>query len=48
VLVYIWKVSENLVRLFLEFKRLPVISELVVSMSDGLIRGDYLEMLLSE
>jgi len=35
-------------RLLLEFKCLPVISELVVSMSDGLIRRNYLKMLLSE
>lgn len=48
LLVHIRQVSENLVRLFLEFKCLPVISELVVSMSDGLIRRDHLEMLLSE
>ena len=48
LLVHIWQFSEDLMRLLLEFKCLPVISELVVSMSDGLIRRNYLEMLLSE
>ena len=47
-LVNVWHLRESLVRLLLVIEGLPVITELVVSMRDGLVAGDDLQVALPE
>lgn len=47
-LINVWHPRESLVRLLLVIEGLSIVTELVVSMSDGLVAGDDLQVALSE